>query len=48
MMPTRRLADAGDLPTAALINDRWVVLARAVQDPRFSEEVLRSVRQKLG
>jgi TetR/AcrR family transcriptional repressor of nem operon len=25
-----------------------VVLARAVQDPRFSEEILRSVRQKLG
>jgi hypothetical protein len=25
-----------------------IVLARAVQDPRFSEEILRSVRQKLG
>ena len=25
-----------------------VVLARAVQDPRLSEEILRSVRQKLG
>ena len=25
-----------------------VVLARAVRDPRFSEEILRSVRQKLG
>jgi TetR/AcrR family transcriptional regulator, transcriptional repressor for nem operon len=25
-----------------------VVLARAVQDPRFSDEILRSVRQKLG
>ncbi len=25
-----------------------VVLARAVQDPRFSEEILKSVRQKLG
>ena len=25
-----------------------MVLARAVQDPRFSEEILRSVRQKLG
>ncbi len=25
-----------------------VVLARAVQNPRFSEEILRSVRQKLG
>jgi len=25
-----------------------VVLARAVKDPRFSEEILRSVRQKLG
>ena len=25
-----------------------VVLARAVHDPRFSEEILRSVRQKLG
>ena len=25
-----------------------VLLARAVQDPRFSEEILRSVRQKLG
>ena len=25
-----------------------VVLARAVQDPRFSEEVLTSVRQKLS
>lgn len=25
-----------------------VVLARAVEDPRFSEEILRSVRQKLG
>src|SRR5215471_18076608 len=25
-----------------------VVMARAVQDPRFSEEILRSVRQKLG
>jgi TetR/AcrR family transcriptional repressor of nem operon len=25
-----------------------VVLARAVQDPRLSDEILRSVRQKLG
>jgi len=25
-----------------------VVLARAVQDPRLSEEILKSVRQKLG
>jgi len=25
-----------------------VVLARAVRDPRFSEEILKSVRQKLG
>jgi TetR/AcrR family transcriptional regulator, transcriptional repressor for nem operon len=25
-----------------------VVLARAVQDPRFSEEILKSVRQRLG
>jgi TetR/AcrR family transcriptional repressor of nem operon len=25
-----------------------VILARAVQDPRFSEEILKSVRQKLG
>jgi TetR/AcrR family transcriptional repressor of nem operon len=25
-----------------------VVLARAVQDPRFSDEILRSVRQRLG
>ena len=32
--------------TAALLGG--VVLARAVQDPRFSEEILRSVRQKLG
>jgi TetR/AcrR family transcriptional repressor of nem operon len=31
---------------AALIGG--VVLARAVQDPRLSDEVLRSVRQKLG
>jgi TetR/AcrR family transcriptional regulator, transcriptional repressor for nem operon len=32
--------------TAALVGA--VALARAVQDPRFSEEILRSVRQKLG
>ena len=32
--------------TAAMMGG--VVLARAVQDPRFSEEILRSVRQKLG
>ena len=32
--------------TAALLGG--VVLARAVQDPRFSKEILRSVRQKLG
>jgi len=31
---------------AALIGG--VVLARAVQDPRFSDEILRSVRQRLG
>ena len=34
------------LCAAAMIGG--VVLARAVQDPRFSEEILRSVRQKLG
>ena len=32
--------------TAALLGG--VVLARAVQDPRLSDEILRSVRQKLG
>ena len=32
--------------TAALIGG--VVLARAVQDPRLSEEILKSVQQKLG
>jgi TetR/AcrR family transcriptional regulator, transcriptional repressor for nem operon len=32
--------------TAAMIGG--VVLARAVQHPRFSEEILRSVRQKVG
>jgi TetR/AcrR family transcriptional repressor of nem operon len=32
--------------TAALLGG--VVLARAVKDPRFSDEILRSVRQKLG
>ena len=36
----------GIFQTAALLGG--VVLARAVQDPRFSEEILRSVRQKLG
>ena len=35
----------GIFQTAALLGG--VVLARAVQDPRFSEEILRSVRQKL-
>ena len=25
-----------------------IILARAVQDPRLSDEILRSVRQKLG
>jgi TetR/AcrR family transcriptional regulator, transcriptional repressor for nem operon len=32
--------------TAALIGG--VVLARAVQDPRLSDEILESVRQELG
>jgi TetR/AcrR family transcriptional repressor of nem operon len=32
--------------TAAMIGG--VVLARAVEDPRFSDEILRSVREKLG
>ena len=32
--------------TAAMIGG--VVLARAVQDPRLSDEILESVRQKLG
>jgi TetR/AcrR family transcriptional repressor of nem operon len=32
--------------TAAMIGG--VVLARAVQDPGLSDEILRSVRQKLG
>jgi len=32
--------------TAAMIGG--VVLARTVQDPRLSDEILRSVRQKLG
>ena len=32
--------------SAALLGG--VVLARAVQDPRFSDEILRSVRRKLG
>jgi len=44
-------AEAGDrkesiFRTAAMIGG--VVLARAVQDPRLSDEILRSVRQKLG
>ena len=44
-------AEGGDrkeaiFQVAAMIGG--VVLARAVQDPRFSEEILRSVRQKLG
>lgn len=44
-------ADAGDrkeaiFQTAALLGG--IVLARAVQDPRLSDEILRSVRQKLG
>ena len=32
--------------TAAMIGG--VILARAVQDPRLSDEILKSVRQKLG
>jgi TetR/AcrR family transcriptional repressor of nem operon len=32
--------------TAAMMGG--VVLARAVKDPRLSDEILRSVRQKLG
>lgn len=32
--------------SAAMIGG--IVLARAVQDPRFSDEILKSVRQKLG
>jgi TetR/AcrR family transcriptional regulator, transcriptional repressor for nem operon len=44
-------AEAGDrkaaiFRTAALLGG--VVLARAVQDPRLSDEILASVRQKLG
>src|SRR5215470_6121612 len=44
-------AEAGDrreaiFRTASLLGG--VVLARAVQDPRLSDEILRSVRQKLG
>ena len=43
--------DAGDrkeaiFRTAALLGG--VVLARAVQDPRLSDEILKSVRQKVG
>jgi TetR/AcrR family transcriptional repressor of nem operon len=43
-------ADGGDrneaiFQTAAMIGG--VLLARAVQDPRFSDEILKSVRQKL-
>jgi TetR/AcrR family transcriptional repressor of nem operon len=45
------LAKGGDwkeaiFQTAAMIGG--VVLARAVQDPQFSDEILMSVRQKLG
>jgi TetR/AcrR family transcriptional regulator, transcriptional repressor for nem operon len=44
-------AEGGDrkeaiFQTAALLGG--VVLARAVQDPRLSDEILKSVRQKLG
>ncbi len=44
-------AEGGDRKEAifrAVAMTGGVVLARAVRDPRFSEEMLRSVRQKFG
>ena len=44
-------AEGGDLKRAILQVAAMmggVVLARAVQDPRLSDEILRSVRQELG